>query len=83
MRFCDKYLCFHYGQNAFGTFAWRRKAGEYRFAQSADVCACSRLLWRIQRCGTSFTVVTVKDVKEVFSLNESRKKTDKLRLISM
>ena len=25
----------------------------------------------------------VKDVKEVFSLNESRKKTDKLRLISM
>ena len=70
-------------KNAFGTFAWRRKAGEYRFAQSADVCACSRLLWRIQRCGTSFTVVTVKDVKEVFSLNESRKKTDKLRLISM
>lgn len=41
----------YYGQNAFGTFAWRRKAGEYRFAQSADVCACSRLLWRIQRCG--------------------------------
>ena len=29
------------------------------------------------------TLTTVKDVKEVFSLNESRKKTDKLRLISM
>ena len=60
-------------KNAFGTFAWRRKTGEYRFAQSADVCACSRLLWRIQRCGTSFTVMTVKDVKKHISLSNHTK----------
>ena len=69
----NKIFIFHL-QYYLSTFTWRRKTGEYRFAQSADVCACSRLLWRIQRCGTSFTVMTVKDVKKHISLSNHTKR---------
>ena len=61
--------------------AGRRKAGEYRL-RNQPMYACSRLLWRIQMWHILHGSDCEGCERGIFT-NESRKKTDKLRLISM
>ncbi len=60
-------------KNAFGTLAWEKESWWNIGLRNQPMYACPGY-YSIRDAAHPFTVVTVKDVKEVFSLNESRKR---------